>query len=293
MSQPAAAPSGDARSRLPPTFQTLPQGICDDILANTNLVVRDPWKKGLNIRHGMIIDPDGKKCGHNFWHACPLACEAINDGVPPQSLLDDPVLGPQARDVMLARNKTIILDGRLDYALSWLEEQEREASRGVNLIRDMTILCPLQHADEWIEGSDTQFPDWMEGGKGYGEWKALVDWIAGHMNLPKLTLTIDDGAMYEQYLLMQAYEDSLVQWGVPQAYRTIVKPLKEAGMKEKGLKKLNCYWAAFHELEAECEKYVMGEDYVNEGKIPQEKRDPFFPEGRPDGDEGNQGMNLK
>ena len=115
------------------------------------------------------------------------------------------------------------------------------------------------------------------------EWEDLLRYVVEHLTLTDLVLSLDAGPCYPIYV-----EQNLHEYQIPyvlEAYKSIVESVREElgvgrkETKEGRLKELYVYWACFHDHEGEAEREVMGKDYVAEGKIGREEREPFYPHG--------------
>lgn len=197
----------------------------------------------------------------------------------PEHLLAAPnPVGADAKEVMLTKNR-LVLDGDPGKSLTFLES----LGTTVTHIRTLDIAFRSEFIDEW------NLPD--TGAK--ESWRRLASFVADHLELEKLDFALDAGQTYEDYEEKGATEEDIVY--VRNVYTGIIEVLVEVlhGRKSKSFA---VYWAAFHSLEGEAEKKVMGESYDSRkalGKDPAHRRIPLFPHGAPTDDTNwARGMSL-
>ena len=232
---------------LPSNLAALPAELRLQTLTSTGLVPRDnsDEKFGIHIHDGVL----SKGAMHDAmcWITDDCTCPE-----PPAKLIESLTstsssLRDEALEVMLSRNQ-IELYGAPAKSLAWLKQQGP-------LVRQIRELClSLNHTQVLLyDGNEGTFPQ---------EWSALVSFIMEELDLPKLTLVVNDGLSFQTYQELQSESADVLL----EAYKPIIQPLN--GMGKKGLKAFYFYAATFHEEEAGFEREVMGDGYVAKDKKP-------------------------
>ena len=226
------------------------------IFAHTNLVSTNSLSheaiEGIHIRDGKINYPLLHYIGPHTPEHC--HCQP-----PPTDSLDQlPPLDSDARLILLSRNR-LLFYGSPAKSLSFLQAQ----GDLVKVIR----LIDFQFLPKDIEECNKPGTCWKR------EREELIRFIGENLILSNLVLSLDAGPCFEWYIMTCMLEENS-PW-VLEAYKSIVEPIRQWG--EKKLKGFYVFWACFHDHEGQAEREVMGEDYVAEGKIDSEEREPLGP----------------
>ena len=187
----------------------------------------------------------------------------------PSELLTGPVTS-EAHEILLSKNR-IVLDGKPSESLAFLTRLPGDA---VTHIRAIDICFSKQFIDDWISGSPAS-----------QEWKELATFITTKLQVEEVDLVLDAGIAFEIYQEQRYTED--IMGDVKDAYGAIVDVLVTA-LNGKKPKSFMVFWAAFHDSEKVAEKKVMGDDYdsVKLGKVPSTRRNPYFPHGEKEWEDG-------
>ena len=223
-------------------------------LANSGLVRK--WEQGDDVE-GIWVD-EGE--------IVPSNKDGWTTPFPDHLLSADGEVGSDAKAVLLGQNR-ILLDGEMPVSLAFLESM------------DSDMLKHIRRLDIWF--SEPQVSEWKDDDAANAEgWRQLASFVADKLNLAELDLALDAGQAYETYRERGEKENDLPE--ARAAYEDIVKVLVNVlgGRKPK---RFEVYWAVFHDHEAVAEKAVMGENYDTAalGKVPAQRRNPFFPHGAP------------
>ena len=107
------------------------------------------------------------------------------------------------------------------------------------------------------------------------EWIEFADFIAHHLNLPNLTVSLDASPPYLSWVTTNTTLEDVESYQLPQIYDCVTEPL----VKLAGLKNLMIYWPVFHGLETKAEHMVMGNEYdaYQHGKVVPNDRASGFP----------------
>jgi hypothetical protein len=234
----AAATPQQQQSAKSFNFGALPPELRDKVLAE-NLIV-DDGEAGLVVRSGTIL-------------SFPELTESLFDASNQQ-------LRAEALDVLLLQNR-IVLDGDFDKSLDWLREQ----GDAVLKIRILDLQLDTRQVHEFAQPGSL----WP------AQWDALIEFIGENLDVENLVLSLDHGPCYEYYQGMHLEEKDLPE--VRSAYEKIMRSEPLLALGKKGLKAFYVFWAAFHNMEEEAERLVMGDGYTPPGKVAHTVRDPVYP----------------
>ena len=262
-------------------FMRLPKEIRYQILGMTDLVT--PWDVTQWESHGMVINTGrlslrpSRCCGECMdYLATGCNCEARGCAYAttcrcyhfPHALFRlNKQLCHDSRKIFYSRNRFVFC-GHVLKTLAFLQTRTPEA---LSSIRRLDLQFWVVH------GGDTAVPV-----HSYKEWQTLIAFIATHLNLPNLSLSVDAGSMWDDFHSNPkgyAIEDEDYMWQLD-IYQRFTKPLRQL----RGLKSFHVFLSCCNEYEIETEKEVMGLEYDSslDGKIPPEERWPQFPHGVPD-----------
>ena len=230
---------------------------------------------GLWIFNGRIRPPNDA----GVWSTPPL----------PEHLLDtgEVELAAEAKKVLLLRNR-IVLEGDMRLSLAFLQglgPEERKAVRRLDLRFDEI------QVEAWAE-EETEKKKAAEGRR--EAWRALATFLGEDMAVEEMDLALDAGGCYETYReQVVEVEESEIPY-VRAGYEGIANALVE-GLKGRRPSRFAVYWAAFHALEGEVERRVMGDAYDSGswGKIESRERNPSYPHGAPASRLEWEGMGLR
>lgn len=133
-----------------------------------------------------------------------------------------------------------------------------------------------EEIDEWTKPESSWHPQWVE----------LVKFLAKNLDQSKVTLSIDAGPAYNDYVEHGLIEEDLHH--VKEAYKMIIESLRDEGPWVVECFKV--FFAVFHDLEAEAEIAVYGKATTTDKKVPHTERNPDFLHGAPPGYEYVGGM---
>ena len=238
----------------------LPQELLHDVLLRTDLVVH--WRPGMDvdgllIEEGKIVPSDDGPPGPgpDARSSFPLSLSQVSEQ-----------FRDVAQQVIFSKNR-LIFTGHPTKTLSFLREQKPEL---LKLIRDVDFLFFSNDPKIWQ--SDKPAYD--------SAWRETVEFVNKNLDIPNLSLSLNTGPAFDTYEESLENENDLGY--VRDFYQALTQPFQDSE-KFKQLREFRVFLACSHQMEAELEKKVMGQDYNSpkQGKIPVAKRNPWFPHGTP------------
>ena len=267
-------------AQQPFPLMRLPKEIRYQILGMTDLVA--PWDVTQWESHGMVISSgklalrSNRCCGkcmdylaigcncepRGCAYATTCACYHFPHGL----FRSNKQLCYESRKIFYSQNR-FVFSGEALKTLQFLQTRTPEA------------LSSIRRLD--LQFREIPFGDMNIPVHSYGEWQNLITFVATHLNLSNLFLSVDAGSMWDEYHYNPLYFDANAgEKEQLDMYKRFMVPLRQL----RGLKSFHVFLSCCHEYEIEAEKEVMGLDYDSslDGKIPLEERWPQFPHGVPD-----------
>ncbi len=191
---------------------------------------------------------DGLPCDH---HDQTISCVNRPDNTLPSIFLVSKDIRTDALSILFATHRIILTDGHCEI-LAWLRAQP------VDLLSRIRMLDLLFDENDVYKANDTPTSSFA--------WKDLVNFIATHLNLHRLFLSIDLSWHQGRNISTEAEADNAVR-----SYRTIAVPLYQL----RGLHRFHVFLPSHFDMEAIVEQVVMGLKYEStlDGKTPAALRD--------------------